>query len=165
MIVKALQETDIDQAARLLNYSWQVHFRKYLSPDLVDQFTYERCTKIWKNIFEDKGSPLTHLGIFDSGDLLGTISAGASRTRDETWFEIWSMHVLPNRQRSGIGTLLLSEAFRLSDERNYRNNHLTCIKQNQQALDFYTKNGGKIGADFDKRGFQEVEVYWNKSDF
>lgn len=161
MFIRDLQKSDIPNAARILHQSWQRSFVNYVDPMIVGKFTYEACEDIWQKILGDKASNLRHLGAFCEESLLGTITVGPSRFTDKPRMEIWAMHVDHDKQRIGIGTGLLKEAFKLANDGQHSTLHLLCIKDNHQALDFYLKNGGTIGKEFAKRGFQEVEIYWD----
>ena len=78
------------------------------------------------------------------GKIVGVVSYGKSRfTNDnENAGEIYSLYVLKEYQRQGIGKKLFFVAKNILNRQGYKNIIVTCIVENP-ANEFYKKIGGK----------------------
>jgi ribosomal protein S18 acetylase RimI-like enzyme len=122
------------------------------------QFSLDFRTAMWTEVLNAEHPPGgQHLFVSEdqSGRIVGFGSCGVQRTQTLAGSgfdgEVWSVYVLPEFQRRGVGRALMRKMADDLRGRGMRGMALWVLQQNLPATRFYEKVGGNIVADKEER--------------
>lgn len=147
MIIRKAKVEDAKSMVEINVNTWKVAYKGLLPDEILDNrnVTEKRIEHSQEAI---KTKDKIHFVAEENGEIVGFLTGGDSR--DETVpvdFEVYALYVSPLMQRKGIGQALL-DAF--MKEINYAPFYLYALKSNQNARQFYIKNGGMELPEFEK---------------
>ncbi|MBQ7850562.1 MAG: GNAT family N-acetyltransferase [Clostridia bacterium] len=131
---------DAGLISRINAASWRTCYRGLISDDYLSRLPDEYWTpsvRAWLGSGQMSGTIALRDGVPVGAVLFG-------RGRDErygSYGEVVSLYVLPDHTRSGVGSLLLTEALRSLKEDGYDRFYLWAIDGNAPADKFYRKHG------------------------
>ncbi len=159
--VQPIQSTDAKAAAQIHYLTWKDVFSQWIPIEICNQMTLEACERIWLQL-TDSSSPLRHtVGIFQSGELIGTIVWGEPREDKAFEVELYSMLIHPSRLSQGAGQRLFAACLQNMREQGFKNFYLNCIDVNTRALRFYEKMGGRtLPGSVNRKGYRELRIHW-----
>jgi ribosomal protein S18 acetylase RimI-like enzyme len=161
-------EADLPDIARIHIASWQDAYRGVLPSEILASRSREGSLRGWQSTLKKFPGNLTVARAQD-GAILGFCCAGpdVNEARSGPFgFEIYGLHVEPQRRRRGIGGRLLREALlRAKDRTIDRTAIVWTLRDLSLSRQFYEREGGvlvKTGTwAFEGRGFPEVAYGWD----
>ena len=134
--------TDAEAIARLHIASWQSAYRGLIPDPILDAVDVETRIGYWESHIAD---PATVVLLAQAANIpIGFCASGPSRDQDaepaKTW-EIYNLHVAPDRRDRGIGAALFDAAVRLGRDREAAKATLWVITGNRAARRFYERKG------------------------
>ena len=148
MEIREAALADAEVLARVHVLTWRDAYRGLVPDDVLDSLSIDQRTKVWETILADQRLD-AHSWVAKSGrDVIGFVYAGRSRDEDTTEEvgEVFSMYVLPEHQRSGIGSALLEVASNWLFER-FRSARLWVLEDNAAGRQFYERSGWRTDAE------------------
>ena len=140
--VRPATADDAAAIARLHVASWRTAYRGALPDDYLDHLDIGERTRIWQGrLAEPATSVLLHE---QDGTLLAFCAMGPTHDADAdpaTTWEIYNLHVLPDRKRTGIGGALFDMAAARGCEQGRTRLTLWVVRQNEAARRFYEWKG------------------------
>jgi GNAT superfamily N-acetyltransferase len=133
---------DAEAIARLHIASWRAAYRGLLPDAFLDSQDLADRSETWRRKLADSGT--TVLLAEASAGLLGFCACGPSHDRDAdttTVWEIYNLHVAPDRRGQGIGGRLFDAAVSLGLEHGARDLTLWVLDGNTPAERFYRQKG------------------------
>lgn len=131
--------------------SWRAAYRHIMPPRVLEALSVETRVTGWLHRLGPGGSRVWVAE--QDGDVLGFVSAGASRDADASprVGEVYSLYVHPARWGGGAGGALLARAVESFLQRGQRDVTLWVLDENTRARRFY------ISAGFSLDGATQVE--------
>ena len=123
--------------------TWCVAYKGIIPEDYLQyrKDTIEEQIRRCEETVEDDNNVYVAL---ENGNVVGIMSYGPSRTIGfENYGEIYTLYVLNEHQKKGIGTLLLQKGIQELKNMDYNKIIVNCLKDNK-SNDFYIKFGSKI---------------------
>lgn len=141
IVVKKAELKDVFDISKLHAICWKDAYKNII-PDSYLKRIYldDWCAEFEEGI--NNKTREAHIAYIDDKPI-AVISHGKSRCSMEGYGEIISLYVHPIYQGSGIGTLLLEEALKYMKDLGYTNICLCVFEKNENAKEFYKKNGFK----------------------
>ncbi len=158
-----LNEKDLECLAKLHVEVWNQTYASMMTPEMQKQNQYASRLQFWKKTLKDKDpKKIFRLAKF-KGQIAGFIAAGLL-PRDDLGFdaELYAINILEAYHKLGIGKKLMEAAFAFCRSHGAKNIYLWVAARNVNAVDFYTKLGGKRET-FTKvnRGLDHICFSWN----
>jgi ribosomal protein S18 acetylase RimI-like enzyme len=163
IVVREAGLGDAPEVARVHVETSRAAYEGLLPDELRSAFTFERRRATWSETLRG-GAEFVYVAE-DGGRVVGFASGGPERGGDVEYDgELYTVYVLPARQRLGAGRLLtLAVAERLASE-GFRAMLLWVLEENEGARRFYeTLGGAPVRAKREERGgraFGEVAYGW-----
>lgn len=132
---------DLPAVAAIHIASWRVTYVNELSPAYLAALRVEDRVALWQQRLA-QGARL-QVAEARGGGLLGFCASGLSRDADEprgVW-EIWNIHLLPERKGTGVGSRLFDAAAVLANEHQCDQLTLWVVATNERARRFYEHKG------------------------
>ena len=124
-MIVPVNQSNIDEAARIHAESWQESHRAFCAPDFVEKHTPERQTEYLR----DKMKKGCRVFMLTGGEPAGIVSVTGNLIED--------LYVLPGLQNRGYGTLLLRWAMKQCQGTPT----LWILENNQRAACLYRREG------------------------
>ncbi len=106
-----------------------------------DEVNHQLIANLWAGIFAELDPPCHSVLVAEEREeLIGVIHVSPSAD-DPNDMEVARLYVLPEHQRRGVGSSLLTEAERLGRLSGFRNAAIWVVKNHQAAHNFYTTRG------------------------
>ncbi len=125
--------------------SWQEAYRGLMPEEFLDGLDPRDRASRYTFESRDGVAPHTVLAVVGGEGverIAGFVTFGASRDRDLPGLgEIGALYVDPERQRGGLGRLLMAEARRRLGEMGYTEAFLWVLRGNDRARGFYESEG------------------------
>lgn len=144
MNIRQAQASDVEAIANLHLMSWRHAYRGALSDEYLDHEAPEDRRSVWlQRLTQPAPGQFVCVAELDRV-VLGFACAYAYR--DAHWGSLLdNIHVRPDQHRTGLGTRLLKTIFDWkSAEAADRGLYLWVLQSNQQAQNFYRKQGAEI---------------------
>jgi ribosomal protein S18 acetylase RimI-like enzyme len=113
-----------------------------MDPDFLKALSVEKREEGWRKSLADP--EVFAQSAFEGNDPVGFITAGPSRLPDFADGEIYALYVAASAQRRSIGRVLFRAASRYWSVRGGRSLAACVIAQNNKAINFYGREGGKV---------------------
>lgn len=128
---------DIPALGKLLTTVWQATYRGIFPESFLDHLEDEK----WHNGLAQSIEKNAALYLAESaeGRVVAMVAFGEARLAEFGQAEIYSINVLPEFQRQGVGVALLE--FALAELQQAEAVYLHVVKQNVTAQAFYAKHG------------------------
>jgi ribosomal protein S18 acetylase RimI-like enzyme len=133
---------DARQIAALHIASWRATYTAELSASFLAGLDSAARVGYWVEELE-RGTMV--VAAYDAGELVGFVACGEERVaavapRDGVW-EIYNLHVSPERHRRNIGSALFEKALHLAGEDGATEMVLWVVRTNAGARRFYERHG------------------------
>ena len=146
---------------------WQNAYDRIVSAKYLKSLNYEEQTKRYIDSF-DEYEDLVLVAVKDS-EVLGYACFNKNYVDDKYDSELVSLYIKPGYINQGIGTSLFRETVKTLNESGKKNMIVWCLTNNDKAIRFYEKMGGKqveeknalIGNEF----YTEYGFYFNLEEF
>ena len=135
-VLRTGRESDAPRIAELQLASWRATYAEELSPAYLAKQDIVAWTERWRGCIASG----ENLVLAEDGDaLVGFVSCGRARGPDVSDFEwqIYNIHVAPDRHGEGIGGTLYQAAAALGRARGARQLVLWVVETNHSARTFY----------------------------
>ncbi len=149
-ILREAEASDSDAIAALHVKSWRATYRGILPDAYLDNEAEEERRRYWRQHLDRSGPADLVLLLFDRELLLGFISVVPAQEHDVD-VVIENLHVDPGTHGRGLGRRLISKAVERLIPRGVKSISLWVYDQNEKAIAFYDRIGGKI----DLRGTED----------
>jgi ribosomal protein S18 acetylase RimI-like enzyme len=150
MIYRTAQPSDVEQVALLHADSWRRTYRGLFTDEFLDKEADSNRRSVWHMRLTSNRPNQFVCVADDGGKIVGFVCAYGHD--DDAWGSlIDNLHVVPEYQRRGVGTLLMTHAFtwlrgRFPADAVY----LWVMARNSQARQFYEKLGASNAGVVDK---------------
>ncbi len=137
---------DAPAIARIHVESWRTAYADIYDEHVLAAFPVEKREQEWQGTLSDQSRPgFEFVAEDDFKKVFGFVSAGLERSGDSDFAaQVYAIHVLPDRKRSGSGRSLMSAvANRLVDD-GISSMLVWVLADNQPARRFYERLGGKL---------------------
>jgi GNAT superfamily N-acetyltransferase len=140
--IRAATERDAAAMARVFETTWDASYRAVLPPEAFESLPRECSAEYWQLAVECREPDESIIVAADESDVpVGFASAGPERFGSSGWAEIYSLYVLPDRQRRGLGRRLVCESFRAMHRRGYASG-IVWVLAGHESRNFYARLGG-----------------------
>ena len=134
--VRNAEREDVRQIAEILVEDWQKAYRGIIDDDFLDSMSVDQRYEIEVSRYQ------RYIVADDGREILGY--AWLEPTGDgPADCEIIALYVRYGRRNSGVGKRLMQHAMRVFREAGKKKMIIWCLKENDEARQFYIKNGGK----------------------
>jgi ribosomal protein S18 acetylase RimI-like enzyme len=132
---------DAEQVARLHAESWRRHYRGAFADSYLDSDVVTDRLAVWSARFAE---PVPSATILAEDDTSISGFVHVIFDHDDEWGSlIDNLHVVPDRQRSGVGRILLTSAAQaVAEQAASTRMYLWVLEQNTAAQGFYRALGG-----------------------
>ena len=138
VVVRAATLSDVSAVADLHLASWRTAYRGIVPEAYLRDVTLEGRQARWRRALSARESRHTDtLVAVDGVEVVGVCSFGPRQDDTASTGEIHSLHIQPQRRRTGMGTLLLNNAVRRLAERGFDSAVLWVLEANAGARQFY----------------------------
>ena len=135
---------DLEAVVALHLASWRDSYRGLLPDGYLDGALADDLAAKWQRKLIDSPTPGSLLLLAESdGKLAGFLYACRDPERPGSAY-IDNLHVAPECRGSGLGARLLRQAAARLSPLGYRGAHLLVFAQNEAAVRFYLRHGGRI---------------------
>ena len=142
LIVRPARDADLAAVAAVHIASWRATYRDELSAEFLARLQVEDRLSLWRQRLA-QGATLLVAEEPGVDGLAGFVASGPSRDADEpdgVW-EIWNIHLLPERKGSGLGSRLFAAALERGLASGASQLTLWVVKTNDRARRFYEHKG------------------------
>lgn len=146
IFIREAQTIDIPGIAKVQVDTWRTTYRNLIPSEFLEKLSYQQKEKMWEKFVENDQNEVqyVYVAVNDFGDVVGFISFGESRVRKDKFnAEIHAIYIIEERQKQGIGKLLLKTAVQKLLEHNLKSMYLWVLAKNPAEI-FYRSLGGKI---------------------
>lgn len=165
---RAAHADDARSIANIHVASWKHAYRGLMPDSFLDALNAEQRLAMWRRILESTSSPM-HVWVAESlGMIVGFCSVGPPQGTTERigdTLEIYTIYLQPDREREGIGSMLLRQAERAMADFGATSAILWVLSSNHRARKFYEASGwtpdGTEKID-DQMGISLVETRYRK---
>jgi ribosomal protein S18 acetylase RimI-like enzyme len=135
---------DAPLIAELADRIWKEHYISIITMEQIEYMLKKMYSK--ESILQQMNEAQNYTLIMDEGKAIGYVSMS---TKDEKHYFLHKLYVHTNKQRQGIGTVLMD--YILKTNPYAKRIELTVNRKNYKAINFYFKNGFFINRveDFD----------------
>ncbi len=161
-IIRKNELKDQEQMAHIKVDGWRNAYDRIIESKYLNSLNYEEQTRRYISSFEEY-KDLVLVAVKDE-EVLGYSCYNYS---DDNEFdsELVSLYIKPNNIRNGIGTNLVKETAKELLLHNKKNMIVWCLSENEAAIKFYKKLGGKNiitkNAKIGDKYYKEVGFYFD----
>lgn len=140
LYIKKATPIDAQTISSIHAATWKKAYESIISKQYLDNLKSD----FWVCAFENwlTAKTLKSLIIYDCCKAVGCIAYGKARDNSYcNWGEIVSLYILPDYWKKGYGKKLMTTAFNDMKKSNYSCVYLWVLKENKNAIHFYTKLG------------------------
>ncbi len=153
---------DQSQMAIIKVDGWKNAYDLIISSDYLNSLNYEEQTKRYEASFEEYKDLV--LVAVRGEEVLGYACYNTTPNVDDFQSELVSLYIKPSEIGRGIGTALFTETCKELRNLDKRNMIVWCLSDNENAIKFYKKLGGKIvktkDAKIGDRSYKEYGFYF-----
>lgn len=153
---------DQSQMARIKVDGWKNAYDLIISSEYLNSLNYEEQTKRYEASFEEYKDLV--LVAVRGEEVLGYACYNTTPNVDDFQSELVSLYIKPSEIGRGIGTALFTETCKELRDLDKRNMIVWCLSDNENAIKFYKKLGGKIvktkDAKIGDRSYEEYGFYF-----
>lgn len=144
MIIREATKNDLISIGKVQVKSNCSTYLGIMPEDYLNNLSYESKSSEWEErLFNEKSTQFMYVAENDDSNIVGFASGSLVRTNDLFEREIYSIYILKEFQRKGIGKLLIEASIRKFMESNVSSMILWTLQDNPSRL-FYKRLGGKI---------------------
>ncbi len=144
MILREANKDDLLSIGKVQVDSNRSTYVGIMPEDYLNNLSYESKASEWdEKLFNEKSTQFMYVAENDDSNIVGFASGSLVRTNDLFEREIYSIYILKEFQRKGIGRLLIKAIIKKFIESNVSSMILWTLQDNPSRL-FYEHLGGKI---------------------
>lgn len=134
--------SDADQISKIKIDSWKKTYKNLMPEDVLNNMTFEKEKEKFINKFDKR-----RIIVFEeNNEILGYSFFGKRQNENEELMneytsEIYALYIKDEYRRKGVGTQIIQHICDTLKQENNEKVLLWCLKGNQNAIDFYEKNG------------------------
>jgi GNAT superfamily N-acetyltransferase len=148
VIVRSAKVADAARLSSVFRESWQNAYAGIIPHTSLENILQRRDAVWWRSQIRT-GEPVLVLEV--SGKVGGYATTGLARSRGAYHGEIYELYLVPSFQGLGLGEYLFEACrFRL-DQRRLQGLIVWALSDNDRAIDFYTRRGGRPVARVNER--------------
>ncbi|MFC4559125.1 GNAT family N-acetyltransferase [Virgibacillus kekensis] len=159
---------DAEAIAEIHVSSWKSTYTDLLEEKDISNITYENRKALWETILRIKKKEQCTLVIEDFEKIVGFISGGPERTKRFNYdSEIYTIYLLDDYQRQGLGAKLLKSFTEEMKDRGYKSILVWILTQNPSSRFYERFNAEPVGEELTTIGegtYQETAYGWNDID-
>ena len=140
VIVRTAKVTDSPRLTTVFRESWQNAYTGIIPRGALDGILARRDTPWWRTQIKT-GEPVMVLEV--AGKVGGYATAGTSRSRGGHQGEIYELYLAPHFQGLGLGEHLFEACRYQLDQRRLKGLIVWVLADNETALHFYERRGGR----------------------
>ena len=164
--IRAATPADAPAIGRIHVESWRESHRGLLSENLLDSVSALVRAAMWRGALESERPILLFVAQRTSGDLVGFVGGGSSRTTSLPHdAEVYAIYVLRPAQRRGCGRRLMAALADALLARGFTSLSLWVLEENANARRFYERLGGAVVGEKteldNEHEFRVVAYGWN----
>ncbi len=146
IVLRSARPADADAIARIHADAWQAAYRDLMPPDLLGRFGFAPRQALWRGLLQQSRQPpdVIVAGLADTASDIGGFVWFRTTGAADFESEIVSVNVRPERQRRGLGRLLMAAATDALSDQGAASLYLWVYRQNAAARAFYESLGGRI---------------------
>ncbi|MFO1037169.1 MAG: GNAT family N-acetyltransferase [Geminicoccaceae bacterium] len=144
LVVRPAAAADAAEIARVQVQSWRETYPGMVPQEHLDSLSEAAHTRHWRRALGTGGPVLVATW---EGGVVGLVSGGLSRWREDVTGEIHVLYVLAAAQGKGIGRALFDAAHYALARRGHRGLAVGVLALNLRARRFYEHLGGQIGGE------------------
>ena len=166
MVIREATIEDAEAVAQLHVATWRVVYEGIIHQSYLDSCLdlKDRIQRWMSHINEG------HTTVFvteEERSMIGFVDVGVSREegmRDQA--EIYSLYLVSDRLREGIGTLLFNHAVRQISTWDFNHFYLWTLEENMRGRSFYERMGGVLSSEtrdaiIDDVPYKQVQYRWD----
>lgn len=143
--IREARKEDAQAIADVLVKTWQAAYQGHVPQSYLNGLTLEKTEDFWRETLSRSRSPRfqTFVAVLDER-LVGILSMGPSRDEDldsKSTAEVYSIYVLPDNWRRGIGRSLMETAMEEMRTQGLRAAILWVLETNVRTRRFYEAAG------------------------
>lgn len=131
---------DAKALADVFRDSWQTAYRGIIPHLHLETIIRRRSVDWWRTMVR---SGDTLLVLEFGGEVVGYATCGVARTRGSQQGEIYEIYISPSHQGLGLGEHLFEGCRNALDARRLRGLLVWALAENQPAIGFYWRRGGR----------------------
>lgn len=144
MIIRQANKGDLLSIGKVQVDSNRSTYVGIMPEDYLNNLSYESKASEWEEkLFSEKSTQFMYVAEDDDSNIVGFASGSLVKTNDLFEREIYSIYILKEFQRKGIGRLLIKAIIKKFIESNVSSMILWTLQDNPSRL-FYEHLGGKI---------------------
>ncbi len=141
-IIRKNEFKDQKQMARIKVDGWKNAYDLIISSDYLNSLSYDEQAERYEASFEEYKDLV--LVAVRGEEVLGYACYNTTPNEDEFQSELVSLYIKPAEIGRGIGTALFTETCKELSNLDKNNMIVWCLSDNENAINFYKKLGGKI---------------------
>lgn len=143
MLIREAKQSDAACIARVQIDVWRTTYKGILPDSYLTSLDCEKKARRWQQILEPNESDFAFVAENKDGQIVGFASAGRNQDSDRDFAgELYTIYLLENYQRYGIGKLLVSAVAKRFIEQEIFSMLLWVLAENQFRA-FYESLGGE----------------------
>jgi GNAT superfamily N-acetyltransferase len=149
-LIREATAVDAESISRVRVASWRAAYRGIIDDAYLDALSVEAGRERYLRSFDPApAAGFTRVAADDEGRVVGFATGGVARGAGVPWREgeVWMIYLLPEAQRSGLGTRLLRSMARGLDRRGLGSLAVWALARNAPARAFYEHLGGRQAAE------------------
>ena len=141
-MIRAGKLSDADQITAIKVDSWKETYKDLIPKEALNKITYEKEKEKYINKFNNRRIVVYE----ENNEILGYSFFGKRQNvnkekMEDYTSEIYALYIKNDFKRKGVGTKLINHIWDTLKKENNEKVLLWCLKDNQNAIDFYKKNG------------------------
>lgn len=164
MEIRIASKEDIKGVSRVYVDSWRNTYRGLVPNDYLDALSYEEVEKKWIDFLNNENESFIYVAINDTAKIIG-FASGKSIDQKSFDGELYSLYLLQECRRLGVGRQLVSAIAKHFKEKGIYSMIVWVMRQNKSGLGFYERMGGKEfnhrTSTFEGTVVEDVAYGWN----
>lgn len=140
-IIRKNELKDQEQMAHIKVDGWRTAYDKIVASKYLNELNYEAQTERYVRSFEDYKDLV--LVAVEGNEVLGYSCFDIKKFYEKYDSELVSLYIKPDHKGKGIGSALFKETVKELLSRDRKNMIVWCFAENEKAIRFYEKLGGK----------------------
>ena len=155
VLVRDARLADAPALTALFRETWEHTYRGIIPHVHLESMIRRRGLAWWRTTIRSRD---TLLLLEFNGQAVGYATCGAARSRGDFKSEIYELYLLPDFQGLGFGEHLFEACRHSLDEQRLRSLMVWALAQNEAAVSFYYRRGGRpVATTYERLGGARLE--------